>query len=103
MGTEIGQPDFIIVMEDDVRVHNRSTFWPTMWRFLNSDCSNGENSAWDILAVDTFDAHEDESYSTLNEDSIRRCEGFQIARNVKGKAFGAHLTIVKKQALPKLL
>eukprot|EP00746_Dinoflagellata_sp_MGD_P149112 gnl/MRDRNA2_/MRDRNA2_81190_c0_seq1.p1 gnl/MRDRNA2_/MRDRNA2_81190_c0~~gnl/MRDRNA2_/MRDRNA2_81190_c0_seq1.p1 ORF type:complete len:298 (+),score=56.32 gnl/MRDRNA2_/MRDRNA2_81190_c0_seq1:78-971(+) len=99
---EENKPDFIIVLEDDLEIRDRSLFWQSISNLLNSPCSD---ASWDVLHVDTFDVRKKDVDATVTKGKqlTEQCEEFEVYKSTKNPHFGAHFQIIKKDALPRLL
>lgn len=111
--------DFFIIMEDDLQIHNLSHFWTQLHGFLESDCTK---EVWDMIAVDTFNKKFTATFPSAVQGRRRKQEKpLELGLNVTNSScaatngsffslketqsirWGAHLLIVKPDAIPKLL
>lgn len=103
-GTE-DKADFYIIMEDDLQVKNSLEFWDQLQSFLNSDCTN---DPWDILTVDTWALHKKNNFEKAGTMTAKcpsdhaGSSSFQVYKT-NSTRYGAHMTIIKSETIPKLL
>lgn len=97
--------DFYINVEDDLKLKHPKKFWEELRHFLESDCST---ESWDMIAVDTFGEGSSKGDNSIGLRKGKQCFNNEHERSFtvyegQGRRWGAHFTIVKASAIPKLM
>lgn len=84
--------EFIIIFEDDAKITNMG-LWEKVDELLKSDCAK----RWDHILVDTYGATHGQK---PGESHV--CDGTNFKLDASG-CCGAHMQIVRRSALPKMI